>query len=183
MTQLRQQMQADMVVRGLAPRTQRAYIDAVAAIARYYGRSPDQLSCDEIEQYLHHLIEERKRSWSTTNQAVFALRFLFHITLKQRSVSLAIPYRRIGSKQPHILSRDEQRDRLTPAPCSPENLTVLPGRQSNGIPGAARKTTRSAAQSQFLANPAILQLTIPITTAADGGSVQRRLSAAETSER
>jgi hypothetical protein len=33
MTQLRQQMQADMVVRGLAPRTQRAYIDAAAAIA------------------------------------------------------------------------------------------------------------------------------------------------------
>ncbi|MDB5772554.1 MAG: uncharacterized protein JWM42_2928 [Burkholderia sp.] len=115
MTQLRQQMQADMVVRGLAPRTQRAYIDAVAAIARYYGRSPDQLSCDEIEQYLHHLIEERKRSRSTTNQAVCALRFLFHITLKQPSMSLAIPYRRIGSKQPHILSRDEVARILTAA--------------------------------------------------------------------
>jgi hypothetical protein len=51
------------------------------------------------------------------------------------------------------------------------------------FPERREKTTGSAAQSQFLANPAILQLTIPITTAADRGSVQRRLSAAETSER
>jgi integrase/recombinase XerD len=70
MSPLRKQMQADMVIRGLAPRTQTAYIDAVAAIARYYHRSPDQLSIEEIHAYLHHLIDQRKRSWSTTNQAV-----------------------------------------------------------------------------------------------------------------
>lgn len=107
MSALRKQMQADMVVRGLAPRTQKAYIDAVAAIARHYNRSPDTLSVAEIEQYLHHLIAERQRSWSTTNQAVCALRFLFHVTLKQPDVALAIPTRRAGSTQPEILSRDE----------------------------------------------------------------------------
>jgi integrase/recombinase XerD len=107
MSALRQQMQADMTVRGLAQRTQKAYIDAVAAIARHYHRSPDTLSIAEIEQYLHHLIAERQRSWSTTNQAVCALRFLFHVTLKRRDVALHIPMRRAGSKQPEILSRDE----------------------------------------------------------------------------
>lgn len=107
MSALRKQMQADMAVRGLAPRTQKAYIDAVAAIARHYHRSPDTLSIVEIEQYLHHLITERQRSWSTTNQAVCALRFLFHVTLKRPEVALAIPMRRTGSKQPEILSRDE----------------------------------------------------------------------------
>lgn len=107
MSALRKQMQADMVVRGLAPRTQKAYIDAVATVARFYNRSPDTLSVAEIEQYLHHLIADRQRSWSTTNQAVCALRFLFHVTLKQPEVALRIPTRRTGSKQPEILSRDE----------------------------------------------------------------------------
>jgi integrase/recombinase XerD len=107
MSPLRQQMQADMVIRGLAPRTQTAYIDAVAAIARHYHRSPDRLSIEEIHAYLHHLIDQRKRSWSTTNQAVCALRFLFHVTLKRPDVSIAIPHRRIGSKQPEILSAQE----------------------------------------------------------------------------
>lgn len=107
MSVLRQQMQADMVIRGLAAKTQSAYIDAVAGIARYYHRSPDQLSIEDIHAYLHYLINERKRSWSTTNQAVCALRFLFHVTLKRPDISIAIPHRRTGSKQPEILSTDE----------------------------------------------------------------------------
>lgn len=75
MSALRKQMQADMVVRGLVPRTQKAYIDAIAAISRFHNRSPDTLSVAEIEQYLQHLIAERQRSWSTTNLVVCALRF------------------------------------------------------------------------------------------------------------
>lgn len=124
MSALRQQMQADMAVRGLAPRTQKAYIDAVAAIARHYHRSPDTLSVAEIEQYLHHLIVERQRAWSTTNQAVCALRFLFHVTLKQPEVALCIPMRRAGSKQPEILSRDEVA-RILNAARQPMHRTLL----------------------------------------------------------
>lgn len=107
MSPLRKQMQADMVIRGLAPRTQTAYIDAVAGIARYYHRPPDQLGIEEIHAYLHHLIDERKRAWSTTNQAVCALRFLFHVTLKRPDVAIAIPHRKAGGKQPDILSAEE----------------------------------------------------------------------------
>lgn len=124
MSALRQQMQADMTVRGLAPRTQKAYIDAVAAIARHYHRSPDTLSIAEIEQYLHHLIAERQRSWSTTNQAVCALRFLFHVTLRQPEVALHIPTRRAGSRQPEILSRDEV-GRILNAARQPMHRTFL----------------------------------------------------------
>lgn len=53
------------------------------------------------------MIDVRKLSWSTTNQTVCALRFLFHITLNRPEVSIAIPYRRAGSKQPEILSAEE----------------------------------------------------------------------------
>lgn len=107
MSPLRQQMQSDMVLRGLAARTQESYIAAIVGIAKYTHRSPDQLSQAEIEQYLLHLIEERKLSWSTTNQAACALRFLFRVTLKQPEAAFAIPHRKVGSKLPEILSRDE----------------------------------------------------------------------------
>ena len=59
MSPLRQQMDNDMVLRGLADRTREAYIAAVVGIAKYYRRSPEQLSEDEIERYLLHLIEQR----------------------------------------------------------------------------------------------------------------------------
>ena len=107
MSSLRQQMQSDMVLRGLAERTQESYIAAIVGIAKYYRRSPDQLSQDEINHYLLHLIEERKLSWSTTNQAACALLFLFRVTLKQPETAFAIPHRKVGSKLPEILSRDE----------------------------------------------------------------------------
>ena len=48
MSPLRQQMQSDMVLRGLAARTQEAYISAVIGIAKHTDRSPDLLSPDEI---------------------------------------------------------------------------------------------------------------------------------------
>ena len=41
MTALRQQMDADMVVRGMAVKTREAYLAAVAGLARFYQRSPD----------------------------------------------------------------------------------------------------------------------------------------------
>ena len=55
--QLRKKMQDAMVLRGLAARTQESYLAAVEGIAKYYRRSPDTLSSDEVERYLLHLIE------------------------------------------------------------------------------------------------------------------------------
>lgn len=107
MSPLRQQMQSDMALRGLATRTQESYIAAIVGITKYTRRSPDQLSQDEINHYLLHLIDERKLSWSTTNQAACALRFLFRVTLRQPDAAFQIPHRKTGSKLPEILSRDE----------------------------------------------------------------------------
>ena len=44
MSALRKQMEADMVLRGLAYRTRESYLEAVAKLAKFYGRSPDRIS-------------------------------------------------------------------------------------------------------------------------------------------
>lgn len=77
MTALRQTMLEDMRVRNLAPHTQKAYIGCVAAFARHFGKSPDQLGPDEIRAYLLHLRDDRHLSTSTITQAYCALRFLY----------------------------------------------------------------------------------------------------------
>jgi integrase/recombinase XerD len=41
MTPLRQRMLEDMQIRGLAPKTQHAYVRAVRQVAEYFGKSPD----------------------------------------------------------------------------------------------------------------------------------------------
>jgi site-specific recombinase XerD len=107
MTKLREQMIQDMILRGLAPNTQRAYLQAVARLAQHYGRSPDRISKREIKAYLLHLHQDEKRSTSSCNVAAAALRFLYHQTLGRSRTDFDIPIARKPTKLPHVLSRDE----------------------------------------------------------------------------
>jgi len=50
MRKLREQMIQDMVLRGLTPNTQRSYLQAITKFARHYGRSPNQISEDEVRK-------------------------------------------------------------------------------------------------------------------------------------
>ena len=86
MTELRRRMNDDMQVRGLADRTRETYLWAVSGPATFYRRSPDQISDQEIQADLLHLIRERQRSWSTCNIVVQALRFLYTTTLKHSKI-------------------------------------------------------------------------------------------------
>jgi hypothetical protein len=52
-------MLEDMQLRGLAVRTQEAYLGAVRRLAEHYGRSPHQLSDEEVRGYFLHLHNER----------------------------------------------------------------------------------------------------------------------------
>lgn len=83
MSTLRQQLIQELVLRGCSPRTQEAYVSAVYQPAKYYRRSPDQVSDPEIKDYLFHLAVAKKLSASSRNQATSALRFFYaHVLLR-----------------------------------------------------------------------------------------------------
>jgi len=124
METLRQRMDQDMVLRGMSVRTRETYIGAVAGLAKHYHKSPDALSEREVQDYLLHLIEQRKLAWSSCNIVTQALRFLFHVTLKQPRAEFCIPRRRAPSRLPEILSREEIA-RLIEAARLPKHRAVL----------------------------------------------------------
>ena len=115
MTKLRQQMDDDMLARGLADRTRESYLWGVTGLARFYRRSPDQISDAEVQAYLVHLIRERQRAWSTCNIVVHGLRFFYHTTLKRDRTTFSIPSPRQSGKLPFVLSREEVQRLLTHA--------------------------------------------------------------------
>ncbi len=94
MTKLRDQMTQDMVLRGLSPNTQRAYLWAVTLLAQYYNRSPDGVSEREVKGYLLHLHQDKKLSTSTCNLAAAAMRFLYPKTLDRSCTGFEIPIAR-----------------------------------------------------------------------------------------
>lgn len=107
MTALRQRMLEDLTVRNYSPRTIQTYLLHVGHFARYFGKSPDLLGPEEIRRYQVHLIEEKKLSWSSFNQVVCALRFLYRTTLCGKIEVDRIPYGKSPKRVPVVLSRDE----------------------------------------------------------------------------
>lgn len=107
MTPLRQQMSEAMVLRGLALRTQEAYLAAVFALAKFYRRPPDTLTTEQLQAYLLHLITEKKLAYSSVNQASCAFRFLYGSVLRQADVRFDIPMAKVPKRLPQILSREE----------------------------------------------------------------------------
>ena len=101
MTTLRQQMDDAMLVRGFAERTRESYLAAVARLATFYRRSPDQLSPEEVQAYLVHMLREEQLAWSTCHQAVCAFRFLYHTTLKRPVATFALADSRSSSASSH----------------------------------------------------------------------------------
>lgn len=107
MTTLRQRMIEDLKLRNRSPRTIQSYIAHVASFARHFGKSPELLGVEEIRQYQVYLVEQRRVSWSTFNQAVCALRFFYRHTLGLDYAGEHIPFPRQPKKLPVVLSQAE----------------------------------------------------------------------------
>jgi site-specific recombinase XerD len=112
-----------MQVRGLASRTQKSYLAAVAALARHHHCSPELLDHTQVRDYLLHLTRERHLARSSVNQAGCAFRFLYN-TVLQRPQEFQVPLAKSQQKLPEILSREELA-RLFAAAAEGKPRTVL----------------------------------------------------------
>ncbi len=124
MTPLRAKMLKALQVRRSAVKTQKAYVGAVAGLAKYYRRSPDQISTEEVEDYLHHLVMERQLSWSSCNVALCGIRFFYLEVLRYDATSFTLPVQKKTYRLPEILSRKEV-ERLLTASRNPKYRTML----------------------------------------------------------
>jgi len=109
MTDLRQRMMTDMKLHGLAPGTQKVYLNAVARLAGHYHRSPDQLSEQQLRDYFTYLVEEKRVPSSTLRTEIFGVKFLFDKTLGKPWPTLKFLRARPSYKLPVVLDREEAR--------------------------------------------------------------------------
>lgn len=124
MTELRRLMLQAMSVRGMAGRTQQSYVSAVRRLAKHYGRSPDQLTPDEVQSYLAQMIVVDGLSWSTCSIAANAFRFLYHVTLGLKAIDFVVPQPRQPQRLPEVLSSEEV-SRLLASVAHPKHRLVF----------------------------------------------------------
>ena len=109
MTPLRKRMIENMELHGFADRTQESYVAAVAHLAKYYNRPPDQLSADEIRRFFLHLIKEKQAAKSTVTIHLCGIKFFFEKTLGRQMPVLDLVRPKRRKKLPAVLSTEEVR--------------------------------------------------------------------------
>jgi integrase/recombinase XerD len=124
MTPLRAQMIYQMQLERLAPKTQAAYVAAVAGLATFYHCAPDPLRPDQMRRYLPHWLVDRHRSWSSCNQVACGLRFFSTKLLGWEPLYLNLPPRPAPSQLPQVLSIEELQRLFTSAK-NPRNRVLL----------------------------------------------------------
>jgi integrase/recombinase XerD len=107
MGKLHDQMKMDLELRNLSPRTRSCYLTWVKSFAFHFHRSAEEMGDQEIREYLHYLIQEKKASQSGVSQAYSALKFFYETTLKRDWKGYRIPRAQKGRRLPVVLSPQE----------------------------------------------------------------------------
>lgn len=107
MNVLRQQMIEDMQLKGLAERTQEAYVGAVHQLSQHFKKSPDHIDEEELREYFLYLKNEKQVADSTFSIALCGIKFFYEQTLKKEwhTLQLVRPDRK--KKLPVVLSVEE----------------------------------------------------------------------------
>jgi integrase/recombinase XerD len=113
MSMLREQMLADLQLKGLTPKTQKIYLREVSNYAKYFGKSPEELGEKELREYLLYLLNDRKLAKGTYRFYYQGLKFLYKNTLKREDIVEKIHCPRGKKKLPVVLDLAEVKTLLT----------------------------------------------------------------------
>lgn len=107
MTPLREKMIREIRIRNYSKETEKAYILVIRKFAKYFSKSPENISLEEVKDYLYYLREERKVSISSFKVVIGALRFLYVNILGQLWFKESLKYPRDQRTLPRVASKEE----------------------------------------------------------------------------
>jgi integrase/recombinase XerD len=127
MTTLRQNFIRELVIRGMAPKTQEAYVRAVRDLASHYHKGPDLITDDQIKDYLVHLAEGKRLARSSVNVAVNGMRCFYSLVLKRDCEHLKglIPHCQKAIRRPRVYSIEELERLFTVGCVHPKHRAFL----------------------------------------------------------
>ena len=116
-TDLTRRMAGDMKLRNFSQATIDAYTYHVGKFAEFLGKCPLEATAEDVRSFQLHMIEVRKIGWSSFNQAVCGLRFLFRTTSPKPWPVAMIPFGKRPKRLPAVLSGAEVNKLLSCVKC------------------------------------------------------------------
>ncbi len=104
---LRERIIREMRMRNYSENTVRNYIHGLSKLAKYYNKSPDELTTDQVKDFAYRLIYKEKSSISVINQLISAWKILQEDILGNKWEGFKIKRPRREKKLPQLLSQLE----------------------------------------------------------------------------
>ena len=108
----------------VAPKTKESYLHAVSDIAGFHHQTPENLSTDQIQDYLLHCIQVKQLEWASCNVLFCALKKYYQGFLGRDDSQFSIPPRPRAKKLPMLISREEL-NRLLNSPANAKHRALL----------------------------------------------------------
>ena len=106
MTPSRQRMIRELKLQRKSDNTIISYLMSVSQLAKYYNRSPEQISREEVRDYIYYLIDQRELATGTINTKVAGIQFFYQHVMQQPKFDLRVRRKRSG-RLPEPLSRKQ----------------------------------------------------------------------------
>jgi site-specific recombinase XerD len=91
----------------VAPKTNKSYMQAVAGISAFHHQPAENLSNDQIQDYLLYCIQEKQLAWASCNVLFCGLKKYYRGFLGRDESQFSIPPRPRAKKLPMLLSGEE----------------------------------------------------------------------------
>ena len=104
-----------MTLNRYSPWTIKNYLGTMTQLGKYHQKSPDLLSNEEIQDFLLHLLQERKLAWGSCNVHLSGLACFYKNVLNWEETQFKLPPRPRIKKLPHVLSVEEVKQLLESA--------------------------------------------------------------------
>ena len=122
----------DMKIRNMAQRTIDAYTYHAAKFADFTEKPLDCVTPEDVRSFQVYLIEDRKLAYSSFNQAVCALRFLYTHTIRVPWPVTMVPFGKRPKTLPVVLGRHEV-DKLLQCTTHPKQRMFLTTLYATGM--------------------------------------------------
>jgi integrase/recombinase XerD len=116
MTPLRQQFIGALKLKGFSESTIENYVCAVAGMARYFRRSPLELTKEQIRSYLLFLVEGKRLAPATVNLHMDAMKTFFRIMVPNSTIMEDCSHVKTPKRIPLVLSREEVEKLISATP-------------------------------------------------------------------
>lgn len=105
MTSLRKRFIDDLKIADYSQRSIETYVYSVSKFAQYYGKSPENISNQELKDYI--LYHKDKYASNTTTLALCGIKHLYELTLQKDMPVFKITRNKKEKKLPNIISKEE----------------------------------------------------------------------------